>query len=93
MKFNLNVQSPLPVRRRAEVGDVYPAKGGRGDTRYWIVLSINARGYASVIGLDEEGHIVSGQTYGSWAFEDRPLLGRCAGIESMSFDIEWEPKL
>jgi hypothetical protein len=58
--------------RRVEVGDVYPAKGGRGDTKYWIVVGIGPKSYATVLGLDESGHVVSGCVYGTWALEGRP---------------------
>lgn len=89
MKFTPRVVHDQPSRRLANVGDVYPAKGGRGDSRYWIVLAVNDKGYASCLGIGEEGQITSAQTYGVWAFEERPLVGRCEGIESMNFEIEW----
>lgn len=95
MKFNTppaaDSDPPIALMRSPEPGDVYPAKGGRGDTKYWLVVSINSRGYASVLGLDEHGNVVSGQTYGAWAFKDRRLLGRCSSIASINLDIEWEP--
>lgn len=89
MRFTPRTEQEVPVRRLAVAGDVYPSKGGRGDTRYWVVLSVNAKGYAACIGICGEGQVTSAQTYGAWAFEDRPLLGRCEGIADMSFEIEW----
>ena len=89
MKFTPRIEQEMPDRRLAKPGDVYPSKGGRGDNRYWVVVAVNKSGYAACIGIGDEGQVTSAQTYGRWAFEDRPLLGRCESIIEMSFDIEW----
>ena len=89
MKFTPRIPQEMPERRLVKVGDVYPSKGGRGDNRYWVVINVNKSGYAACIGIGEEGQVTSCQTYGAWAFEDRPLLGRCDGIEEMNFEIDW----
>lgn len=93
MKFNLDSQhAPLPSNRAPEVGDVYPAKGGRGDTIYWIIVGTTMRGGCAVLGIDGEGQVISAQSYNASAFKDRPLLGRCQNLAELSFDIEWEPR-
>lgn len=62
------------------VGNLYPSKGGR-DTRFWYVISIKRStskihgDRAILLGLDDEFNIVSSQTYGLHAFENRELLG------------------
>ena len=89
MKFTPYLPQEVPPRRYAIPGDVYPSKGGRGETRFWVVISVNDKGYAACIGIGDEGQVTSAQTYGRWSFEDRPLLGRCESIIEMSFDIEW----
>jgi hypothetical protein len=89
MRFTPKLQQEIPPRRYAKVGDVYPAKGGRGENRFWVVIAVNKNHYAACIGIGEEGQVTSCQTYGAWAFEDRPLVGRCEGIDEMNFEIDW----
>lgn len=90
MRFNTPApQMPEPpIKQDVKIGNVYPAKGGRGNTKFWIVI---ARHQSAIVmlGLDAEGEVVSSQTYGFWSMEDRPVLGFCAGIEQLNFDIEW----
>lgn len=62
------------------VGNLYRSKGGR-DTRFWYVISIKKSkskyqgDRAILLGLDEDWNIVSSQTYGLHALEDREPLG------------------
>lgn len=59
---------------KVEPGNLYAAKGGK-PTRYWLVVAVCGR-YCPVLGLDAEMNIVSAQTYGVHAFEQRPLLDK-----------------
>lgn len=92
MKFDTKRPSPPPpAGRSAQVGDVYAAKGGKGESRYWLVVSVVENKRIVVLGLDEGGAVVGGASYGAWAMKDRPLLGRCDGLENMSLEITWKP--
>lgn len=55
-------------------GNVYPAKGGKGDTMYWLVISTTETG-AHLIGFDPFGCPVSTASYNKHALRDRPVLG------------------
>lgn len=89
MKVNLG-ECPPQYRDGVQVGDVYPAKGGRGDTRYWLVLAItNSDRAAHMLGLDSAGEVVSTQTYGIHAIEDRQRIGFCEQVSSFYPVIQW----
>jgi hypothetical protein len=86
MKFNIG-ELPPGVLSPVAVGNVYPAQGNR-PTVAWVVVSVRT-GRVTVLGIDAEGQVCSGQTYAEHAMSDRPLIGRCAGVQDMSLDIEW----
>jgi hypothetical protein len=86
MKFNVG-EVPAGVFGSVEVGNVYPAQGNR-PTVAWVVVSVRSQ-RVTVLGIDSEGQICTGQTYGEHAMADRPLIGRCAGVREMAFDVEW----
>lgn len=79
-----------------QVGDIYPAKGGRGNrggqpgySAFWVVVAINARGYAALLGIDREGQVVGAQTYSVHALEGRLLVGRATGVAKALVEVEW----
>lgn len=63
---------------KVEVGNLYRSKGGP-DTYFWLVVSLKTTKNserAIVLGLDKEMNIVSGATYGSYAFTHRLCVGK-----------------
>lgn len=89
MKVDLG-DAPPECCDGVQVGDVYPAKGGRGDTRYWLVLAItNSDRTAHMLGLDIAGEVVSTASYGIHALLDRNRLGFCEGVRSFYPKIKW----
>lgn len=83
-------------RLGVQVGEIYPAKGGRGNrggqpgySAFWVVMAINARGYAALLGIDREGQVVGAQTYSVHALEGRPIVGRAIGVEKALVEVEW----
>lgn len=82
----------IPVRIALDspaVGDVYRAKGGRGDTKFFVIVSMRGN-MAHALGLDSDGNIVSTTSYAISVFAERNLVGRVPSIEEMTLDIEWE---
>ena len=77
MKFDL---SALPEGWTAEgiqIGDLYPARGGSGTTRFWLVVAISPSGkQLHMLGIDAGGEVVSTTTYGAHVMEGRPRIGR-----------------
>lgn len=60
-----------------QVGDVFRAKGGRGPTRFWVIVALSASGDTShVFGFDEDGNICSAQSYRTGYWEERDCIGR-----------------
>ncbi len=72
-----------------KVGDVLRAKGGRGDTRFWLVAT-TVNQIAHVLGLDSEGNIVSTASYGVHALASREVVGTVEGFAEMRLNIKWE---
>lgn len=62
------------MKHELKVGNLYPAKGGRGSTKYWLVISRNGTA-CPVLGLDKDYNIVSAHTYASYAMEARTPIG------------------
>lgn len=94
MKFNVPTPAPRPVVDTSlRIGNVYPCKGG-GKTHYWIVVGLSERS-VNLIGINSDGVVTSTANYGAHVFDERnvgygrELLGHCAGVESMEFDVEW----
>lgn len=89
MKVDLG-ETPPQCCEGVQVGDIYPAKGGRGDTRYWLVLAVtNSDRTAHMLGLDISGEVVSTQTYSLHALTDRTRLGFCEEVRSFYPKIIW----
>lgn len=82
----------IPIRVDLEqpaIGDVYRAKGGRGETKFFVVVAIVGR-VAHALGLNREGDIVSTTSYGCEVFAARDVVGRIPGLSEMTLNIEWE---
>lgn len=82
----------IPIRvdlDQPAIGDVYRAKGGRGETKFFVVVAITGR-VAHALGLNREGDIVSTTSYGCEVFAARDVVGRVAGLSEMTLNIEWE---
>jgi len=96
MKFNLPTpEAPLDPSEELVIGNVYAAKGGN-KTRYWVVVGIRDS-TVILLGLNADGELSSAATYGAHVFSqgsryNRPVLGRCEGIEELNFDIVWREK-
>jgi hypothetical protein len=83
----------IPIRIALDspsVGDVYRAKGGRGETRFFAIVSIVGN-TAHALGLNSSGDIVSTTSYGTHVFASRDIVGRINGLTEMRLEIEWEP--
>lgn len=96
MKFNLPTPLPHPERDETlRIGNVYACKGG-GKTTFWIVVGLDDRS-VNLLGINRDGVVTSTQNYGrhvfdgpaSNLFKKRTLLGRCEGLESLEFDVQW----
>lgn len=82
----------IPVRvdlDQPAIGDVYRAKGGRGETKFFVVVALTGR-MAHALGLNWEGDIVSTTSYGCEVFAARDVVGRVPSLGEMTLNIEWE---
>lgn len=86
MKVDLSTIPTEKLRPTVEVGNVYPAKGGRGGTVAWLVVSTTER-MAHVLGISSEGEIVSTASYAMHAFESRDLIGYCEDIKNLNLGV------
>lgn len=75
--MKLSTETLRVFKEASEVvpGNVYPAKGGKGDTEYWVVISLTANG-ANLLGFDKEGKPCSTASYLRGALRERPIIGR-----------------
>jgi|GEM_PF-2706845 len=90
MKINMGL---IPIRISLDspcVGDVYRAKGGRGETKFFVIAAIVGN-TAHALGLNREGDIVSTTSYGTHVFAGRDLIGRVTEMVDMNLEIQWEP--
>ena len=87
MKFNLPDISEPPSHEDVRVGNVYSCKGG-GKTHFFIIVGVDCR-MAAAIGINRDGVITTATAYGIHVFESRPIRGFVAGLDTLSFDIEW----
>ena len=89
MRFNLNDELEDRISDDIRVGDVYPAKGGRGGAVYWIVVGISGEWKsAKVLGIDKNGEVVTATGYNFHTLQDRPRIGFVKGLEALEFDVE-----
>ena len=66
------------LRESCEVlpGNIYPAKVGKKNTDYWLVIATSEHG-AHLIGFNNDGEPVSTASYNKSAMRERPVIGRC----------------
>lgn len=87
MKFNVNEEVRRAIGDPVQTGDVFAAYGNK-PTVAWVVVNVR-NNRVVMLGIDGDGEVCSAQTYGAHAFESRPVIGRCSGIEEMRLDVEW----
>jgi len=71
-------------------GDLYAAGGSGSKTAFWLVVAITERGGAHVLGLSEDGQIVSTASYNAHAIESRRKVGHCPQIADLTLHIDTE---
>ena len=75
------------------IGNVYRAKGGTL-TKFWVIVKTRGN-RAVVLGLDANGEITTGETYGLWVFDgstplfNRSLVGKIRGLENLKLEVDW----
>lgn len=95
IKFDVG-ENPPESRDGVCVGDVYGSKQHKV-TRYWAVMAIRDN-LVICLGLDKDGNITTGTTYGLHVFEGgcgwggRKRLGRITNLNT-AFHVEWETLL
>lgn len=90
MKLSTENLGPMD-RGEVLVGNIYMAKGGtngkRPRTVYWAVVATTETA-CSLLGLDDEGHVVTATSYNKHAVQDRRLVGRVPALATMIMEIE-----
>ena len=74
----MKLEPMVMLRESCEVlpGNIYPAKGGKKNTDYWLVIAVSDH-EAHLIGFNSEGEPVSTASYNKSAMRERPVIGRC----------------
>lgn len=85
MKINVGAVG-LKQGQEVRVGNLYPGKGGKGETAYWLIVALTQHGCVC-LGLNAEGEVVNCSKYYRSAMKERALLGFVPGIADMSFDL------
>ena len=75
MRLHASVLSAVHEQSEVKPGNIYPAKGGKGDTEYWLVIAVSPTG-AHLIGFNKEGIPCSTASYLKGAMRERPVIGR-----------------
>ena len=75
MRLHASVLSAVHEQSEVRPGNIYPAKGGKGDTEYWLVVAVSHTG-AHLIGFNKEGIPCSTASYLKSAMRERPVIGR-----------------
>lgn len=89
MKFNLGSELQRRVSKEIKIGDVYPARGGKTGAVYWVVVGISGDWKCvRVLGVDENGDVVSATSYNPHSLQDRPRVGFVKDLDKLEFDIE-----
>ena len=89
MKFNL-IKVSEALKTPIKVGNVYSARGGSkaNSPRMWVLVAIDEKHDSVVLlGIDQEGNIVSGVKYYKYTVAKWPLVGECPDVVNMSFSI------
>jgi hypothetical protein len=98
MKINMDNAPKFP-NEGLEIGNVYRCKGGaNSDQKFWVVVGL-PRDRVVMLGIDNEGNIVSSADYGQHVFNcqspyftrGRDIVGRCKDMPALNFSVEWEP--
>ena len=86
MKFNPTLLATIQ-QSEVQVGNIYPAQGGRKSpgTEYWLVIALTING-AVCVGFDKDGEACSATTYLKSAMHNRPLLGQ-ANLLTMNLEL------
>lgn len=85
--MNISLAKLTPIQRgEIAIGNVYLAKGGKGPTKYWMVVQI-ADHRISVLGIDADGNITTAQNYLRHAIEGRQYVGHVQ-LNQLTLDIE-----
>lgn len=97
MRFNLPEQAvSMEFTSTVQIGNIYACKGGN-KTKFWIVIGISER-TVNLLGVNAAGEITSTANYGVHVFEsglfpERRVLGFCAGLDQLEFDVTWNQPL
>ena len=76
MRFEVENIPEEALPRTPNVGDVYSAKGGNGQTVLWLLVAASSTGQSGhYLGLDERGEIDSTASYAHHAMQARALVG------------------
>lgn len=91
MKFKTE-KLPDSIKRPAQIGNVYPCRGGcRGNSpKMWMLISIDD-GYGVLLGLNGDGAIISGGKYAIHAMhavQKWPVVGFCKGAAGLELTLE-----
>lgn len=84
MRFDLENIPEEKLGGNIKVGDMYQAKGGRGDTAAWVVAAVRGD-TLHMLGIDKSGEIVSTASYGAHAMEGRTCIGQCEELAGKHF--------
>lgn len=86
MRFNLDKIPKEKLDAKPTVGDIFAAKGGRGDTAAWVVAAVRGD-TLHMLGVDKDGYIVSTTSYGIHTMENRTCIGHCDKLAEQYFPV------
>lgn len=92
MKFDLSDIPEEQIDQGVKVGDVFPARGGRGNTVAWVVVAVGEN-VAHLLGCNPLGEIVSTSSYNLHALEGRPLIGTCPDVKGFIATIQRQHRI
>ncbi len=75
MKLSTETLKKFEANSKVVPGNVYPAKGGKGSTEYWVVIALSPNG-CHLLGFDKQGEPCSTASYLQGAMRERPIIGR-----------------
>lgn len=86
MRLHAEILSHVHASSEVKPGNIYPAKGGKGDAEYWLVVAVSSSG-AHLIGFNKEGIPCSTASYLKSAMRERPVICRVDLSEVVIKDI------
>lgn len=89
MQFDLSNIPEGHLDGKIQVGDMFSAKGGRGDTAAWLVAAVRGD-TLHMLGLNKQGEIVSTTSYGAHTMENRVCIGHCEMLATTKFLVKGE---